>query len=90
LKKKFEISLTKQGFDGKNAPIIRGSGLKALEAKDINDEWAQKVLEFTKLSMNTFQFQFEKLTSHSSCQLKTSSQLKAEELLLPAVSNEVW
>jgi len=40
--------LTKQGFDGKNAPVIRGSGLKALEAKDINDEWAQKVLKLTQ------------------------------------------
>jgi len=39
--------LTKQGFDGANAPIIRGSGLKALEAKDVNDEWAQKILELT-------------------------------------------
>ncbi len=37
--------LTKQGFDGANAPVIRGSGLKALEATDINDPWAQKVLE---------------------------------------------
>lgn len=39
--------LSKQGFDGANAPVIRGSGLKALEATDINDEWAQKVLELT-------------------------------------------
>jgi len=37
--------LTKQGFDGKNAPVIRGSGLKALEAKDMNDEWAKKVMD---------------------------------------------
>lgn len=37
--------LTKYEYDGKNTPIIRGSGLKALEAKDANDEWAQKVLE---------------------------------------------
>jgi elongation factor Tu len=37
--------LTKQGFDGANAPIIRGSGLKALEAKSADDEWAQKVFE---------------------------------------------
>ncbi len=37
--------LTKQGFDGANAPVIRGSGLKALESKDNSDEWAQKVLE---------------------------------------------
>lgn len=39
--------LTKQGFDGANAPVIRGSGLKALEATDVNDPWAQKVLELT-------------------------------------------
>ncbi len=37
--------LTKQNFDGANAPVIRGSALKALEAKDVNDPWAQKVLE---------------------------------------------
>ena len=37
--------LTKQGFDGAGAPVIRGSGLKALEAKSIDDPWAQKVLE---------------------------------------------
>lgn len=37
--------LNKQGYDGANTPIIRGSGLKALEATDINDPWAQKVLE---------------------------------------------
>jgi elongation factor Tu len=37
--------LTKQGFDGANAPIIRGSGLKALEASSKDDEWAQKVFE---------------------------------------------
>jgi len=37
--------LDKYEFDGKNAPIIRGSGLKALEAKDNNDEWSKKVVE---------------------------------------------
>jgi elongation factor Tu len=37
--------LTKQGFDGANTPIIRGSGLKALEAKDMNDDYAKKVKE---------------------------------------------
>jgi len=37
--------LTKQGFDGVNTPIIRGSGLKAAEATDINDPWAQKIVE---------------------------------------------
>ncbi len=40
--------LTKNNFDGANAPVIRGSGLKALAAKDIKDEWAQKVLELAK------------------------------------------
>ena len=39
--------LTKQGYDGKDCPVIRGSGLKALEAKDVNDEWAKKILELT-------------------------------------------
>ena len=39
--------LTKQGFDGAGAPVIRGSALKALEAKDANDEWAKKILELT-------------------------------------------
>ena len=38
--------LGKQGFD-KDCPVIRGSGLKALEATSIEDEWAQKVLELT-------------------------------------------
>jgi len=33
--------LTKQNYDGVNTPIIRGSGLKALEAKDVNDKWAK-------------------------------------------------
>ncbi|MDB5260020.1 MAG: elongation factor Tu, elongation factor Tu [Candidatus Nomurabacteria bacterium] len=37
--------LTKQGYDGANTPVIRGSGLKALEAKDINDPWAVKIVE---------------------------------------------
>ncbi len=40
--------LTKNGYDGKNTPIIRGSGLKALEAKDTKDEWSLKVLELIK------------------------------------------
>ena len=35
--------LTKQGYDGVNTSIIRGSGLKALDAKDVSDEYAQKV-----------------------------------------------
>ncbi len=37
--------LTANHFDGKNAPVIRGSGLKALEAKSADDEWAKKVFE---------------------------------------------
>ena len=37
--------LTKQGFDGANTPIIRGSGLKASEATSLDDPWAQKIVE---------------------------------------------
>ncbi len=37
--------LTKQGFDGANAPVIRGSGLKALEEADNSGPYSQKVLE---------------------------------------------
>ncbi len=37
--------LTKYDYDGKNAPVIRGSALKALEAKTVEDEWAKKILE---------------------------------------------
>jgi elongation factor Tu len=36
--------LKKNGFDDAT-PVIRGSGLKALEAKDMSDEWALKVLD---------------------------------------------
>lgn len=39
--------LTKQGFDGANAPVIRGSALKGLEATSAEDEWAKKILELT-------------------------------------------
>ncbi len=45
--------LTKQGFDGDNTPIIRGSGLKALESADNSDPWAQKVLELAN-ALDTF------------------------------------
>jgi len=37
--------LKKYEFDGENAPIIRGSALKALESKDNTDEWSMKILE---------------------------------------------
>ena len=37
--------LTKYKYDGAGAPVIRGSALKALEAKSIDDVWAKKVLE---------------------------------------------
>jgi elongation factor Tu len=37
--------LTKNGYDGDNAPIIRGSGLKALESANNDDPWAKKILE---------------------------------------------
>lgn len=37
--------LTKQGFDGAGAPVIRGSALKALESKSLDDPWAKGILE---------------------------------------------
>ncbi len=37
--------LTSQGYDGENAPVIKGSALKALESADNNDEWAKKIIE---------------------------------------------
>jgi len=37
--------LTKQGFDGANAPVIRGSALKALESADNNNEYAKSILD---------------------------------------------
>ncbi len=40
--------LTKQGFDGKAAPVIRGSGLKALENPAPGNEWSDKVMELVK------------------------------------------
>ena len=36
--------MQKEGFD-KDCPVIKGSALKALEAKDNNDEWSKKILE---------------------------------------------
>jgi len=40
--------LTKYEFDGKNARIIRGSALKALEAKSADEEAAQPIWELIK------------------------------------------
>ena len=40
--------LDKQGFDGKAAPVIRGSGLKALENPAPGNEWSDKVMELVK------------------------------------------
>jgi|TARA_R110000824_G_scaffold401771_1_gene615764 elongation factor Tu len=45
--------LSKNGYDGAATPIIKGSGLKALEATDANDEWALKVKELVD-TMDTY------------------------------------
>jgi elongation factor Tu len=37
--------LTKQGYDGTTAPVIRGSALKALESKSNDEESAKSILE---------------------------------------------
>ena len=39
--------LKKYDYDGANAPVIKGSALKALEASGIDDEWSTKILELT-------------------------------------------
>src|SRR3989344_303624 len=40
--------LTKYEYDGKGAPVIRGSALKALDAKSADDEAAKPILELAK------------------------------------------
>lgn len=40
--------LTKYEFDGANAPVIRGSGLKALENSEPGNEWSDKIIELAK------------------------------------------
>ena len=45
--------LTKQGYDGVNTPIIRGSGLKALDAKSPDDEWGKKMKDLVD-TMDTY------------------------------------
>jgi elongation factor Tu len=44
--------LAKNGFD-KNSPVIRGSGLKALESADNSDPYAQKILDLAN-ALDTF------------------------------------
>jgi elongation factor Tu len=45
--------LGKQGYDSVNTPIIRGSGLKALEANDVKDEYAAKMKDLVD-AMDTY------------------------------------
>jgi elongation factor Tu len=40
--------LTKYEYDGANAPVIRGSGLKALEATSNDDEWSKAILSLAE------------------------------------------
>lgn len=40
--------LTKYGYDGANTPFVRGSSVKALEAKSADDQYVQKILEVIK------------------------------------------
>jgi len=40
--------LDKHEFDGKNVPVIRGSGLKALENPALGNEWSDKIMELVK------------------------------------------
>ncbi|OGD32132.1 translation elongation factor Tu [Candidatus Azambacteria bacterium RIFCSPHIGHO2_02_FULL_52_12] len=45
--------LTKYKYDGEKTPIIRGSGLKALQGTSKDDEWVKKVLELVT-TMDTY------------------------------------
>lgn len=45
--------LTKYEFDGDNAPVIKGSALKALEGTSADDEWVQKIIELVN-AMDTY------------------------------------
>jgi elongation factor Tu len=45
--------LDMHGFDGQNAPVIRGSALKALEGASADDEWVKKVLSLVD-AMDTY------------------------------------
>jgi len=54
--------LTKQQYDGANTPIIRGSGLKALDAKSPDDEWGKKMKELVD-TMDTYFDQPQRETS---------------------------
>jgi len=40
--------LTKNGYDGANTPVIRGSALKALEEGDNTGPWSQKIMDLAK------------------------------------------
>jgi elongation factor Tu len=37
--------LKKHGYPGDEVPVVRGSALKALEAKSLDDEWAKPILD---------------------------------------------
>ena len=64
--------LSDYDFPGDDLPVIRGSALKGLEGDAV---WEQKILELGNALTLTFQSQYVRLISHSSCQSKTYSQL---------------
>lgn len=40
--------LKKYNYPGDEVPVIKGSGLKALEAKSVDDEWAKPIIELVE------------------------------------------
>ncbi len=40
--------LTQYEYDGENTPFIKGSAVKALDTKTVDDEWAKPIMELTK------------------------------------------
>jgi elongation factor Tu len=45
--------LSKHGYEGDSVPVIRGSGLKALESTSLDDEYAKKIIELME-ALDTF------------------------------------
>src|ERR1700691_5806446 len=68
--------LDKQGFDGKNTPIIRGSGLKALENPAPGNEWSDRVMELVKALDEYIPTPVRELDKPFLIPTKTSSLLK--------------
>jgi len=55
VKEEIKEILAKYEFDAENTPMIEGSGLKALDASSVDDEWAAKIMELVDAMDNWFE-----------------------------------